>query len=168
AALASASAIAKEKDRRTFVLLLMTDMTDTEIVLGKVLGSLLPMVLLQLAAVPVLMSVLMLGGTSPAQVIQAVTVVAATYLAAGSLGGVVALWRDKTFQSLALTLLLIGVYFGVVEGLALLPGLTPEALAGVQSWLDPFRALRTAHRPMSVLDPGLPPAYGFALVMLGL
>src|SRR5215510_3631705 len=32
-ALTSASAIAKEKDRRTFVLLLMTDMSDAEIVL---------------------------------------------------------------------------------------------------------------------------------------
>src|SRR5262245_20210517 len=43
AALSCASAIAKEKDRRTFVLLLMTDMSDVEIVLGKILGSLLPL-----------------------------------------------------------------------------------------------------------------------------
>src|SRR3954447_23110987 len=38
AALSSASAVAKEKDRRTFVLLLMTDMSNVEIVLGKMLG----------------------------------------------------------------------------------------------------------------------------------
>src|SRR3954452_349307 len=35
AALTTASAIALEKDRRTFLLLLLTDMTDAEIVLGK-------------------------------------------------------------------------------------------------------------------------------------
>src|SRR5438477_9261221 len=40
-ALTCASAVAKEKDRRTFVLLLMTDLRNDEIVLGKMFGSLL-------------------------------------------------------------------------------------------------------------------------------
>src|SRR5262249_53707604 len=40
-ALAAASTIAQEKDRRTFVLLLLTDLRNYEIVLGKVAGSLL-------------------------------------------------------------------------------------------------------------------------------
>src|SRR5690348_17996467 len=38
----AASTVSQEKDRRTFVLLLLTDMSDYEIVLGKMLGSLLP------------------------------------------------------------------------------------------------------------------------------
>src|SRR5262245_60928051 len=46
AALGAASAITQEKDRRTFLLLLLTDLTNTEIVLGKLLGSLLPILLL--------------------------------------------------------------------------------------------------------------------------
>ena len=41
-ALSAASAVAQEKDRRTFLLLLMTDLRNYEIVLGKLLGSLLP------------------------------------------------------------------------------------------------------------------------------
>src|SRR5262249_40450098 len=41
ASLSAASAVALEKDRRTFILLLLTDLRDYEIVLGKVLGSLL-------------------------------------------------------------------------------------------------------------------------------
>ena len=49
AALSAASAVAQEKDRRTFVLLLLTDLRDYEIVLGKLLGSLLPIGLLLLA-----------------------------------------------------------------------------------------------------------------------
>ena len=53
-ALSAASAVALEKDRRTFVLLLLTDLRDHEIVLGKVLGSLLPIGLLLLATVPLL------------------------------------------------------------------------------------------------------------------
>src|ERR1700757_196131 len=46
AALSAASAVAQEKDRRTFILLLMTDLRNYEIVLGKMLGSLLPIGLL--------------------------------------------------------------------------------------------------------------------------
>src|SRR5271166_3188022 len=45
-ALSAASAVSLEKDRRTFILLLLTEMRDYEIVLGKMLGSLLPIVIL--------------------------------------------------------------------------------------------------------------------------
>ena len=71
AALASASAIAQEKDRRTFILLLMTDLRNTEIVVGKLVGSLLPVALLLLGSIPVLMSLVLLGGVSVDQVLQA-------------------------------------------------------------------------------------------------
>src|SRR5438477_8714145 len=62
AALSAASTVAQEKDRRTFVLLLMTDLRDHEIVLGKLLGSLLPIILVLLGTLPVLMLLLLLGG----------------------------------------------------------------------------------------------------------
>src|SRR3954463_5066762 len=97
-ALSAASAVSQEKDRRTFVLLLMTDLRNHEIVLGKLLGSLLPIALLLAAMVPVLCILLLLGGVAPHQVGQAVLILAATGLAAGSLGGLIALWREKTFQ----------------------------------------------------------------------
>src|SRR6202011_3429332 len=95
AALSGASAITQEKDRRTFVLLLLTDLRNYEIVLGKLLGSLLQIGLLLLAALPVLSLNLLLGGVDGAQVFQALLVLAATALASGSLGGLIALWRDK-------------------------------------------------------------------------
>ncbi len=41
AALSAAGAVAQEKDRRTFILLLLSDLSDSEIVLGKLFGSLL-------------------------------------------------------------------------------------------------------------------------------
>ena len=40
-AMASASAVAQEKDRRTMLLLLLTRLTNSELVLGKLLASLL-------------------------------------------------------------------------------------------------------------------------------
>ena len=142
AALSSASAIAQEKDRRTFVLLLMTDMRNQEIVLGKVLGSLLPIGLLLAATIPMWMIFLLLGGVSPRQVFEALLVIAAASLAAGSLGGLIALWRDRTFQALALTVLCLVLYFGLVHvagcaAKALTP-LTERDVAAVQRWLDPF------------------------------
>ena len=169
-ALSAASAVAQEKDRRTFVLLLLTDLRNDEIVLGKLLGSLLPIALLLAATVPLLMLLLLLGGVDPRQVLQAVVIVAATSLAAGSLGGVIALWRDRTFQSLALTVLFLVLYLCLVRALVVLPALTervsPAQVQRCQEWLDPFLALRTVQDPTVMLDPGISPAYGFALVML--
>jgi ABC-type transport system involved in multi-copper enzyme maturation permease subunit len=170
-ALSSASAIAKEKDRRTFILLLMTDMHNYEIVLGKVLGSLLPIVVLELATLPVLMLLVLLGGISLEQVLQVMLILGATTLAAGSLGGLIALWRERTFQSLALTVLYLGLYLLLVRGLVVLPKLVPAVsdtlVEGIQQWLEPFLALRSSHQADLSRRAHLAPAYGFALVMLG-
>ncbi len=125
-ALAAAYAVAREKERRTFLLLLLTDLRDREIVLGKLVGSLLPASLLLLGSVPLQAMLILLGGVSVDRVSQVMVILAMTSLAAGSLGTLVALWREQTFPALALTLL------GLVCYLALVRGLTP---------LDPFRAL---------------------------
>jgi ABC-type Na+ efflux pump permease subunit len=169
-ALSSASAIAKEKDRRTFVLLLMTDLRNHEIVLGKVLGSLLPIAVLELATLPFLMLLVLLGGIALEQVFQVMLILAATTLAAGALGGLIALWRERTFQSLALTVLYLGLYLLLVRGLAVLPRLvsvvTEAQVESVQQWLEPFFALRSAHQADLSGKLHLTGAYGFVLVML--
>jgi ABC-type transport system involved in multi-copper enzyme maturation permease subunit len=170
AALSGASAVSQEKDRRTFLLLLLTDLRNDEIVLGKLLGSLLPIALLLVSTLPLLMLLLLLGGIDARQVLQAFTIVAATSLAAGSLGGLIALWRDRTFQALALTVLLLVLYLCVVSGLSVLPTLSdrfsPASVQRWQEWLNPFLALRSVQDPTALLEPGLSPAYGFALVVL--
>src|SRR5205823_4778104 len=98
AGLTAASAVSQEKDRRTFILLLLTDLRSYEIVLGKLLGSLLQIGLLLLGTVPLLALLMLLGGIEPAQLIQTELILLAAALAAGSVGTVVALWREKTFQ----------------------------------------------------------------------
>ncbi len=169
AALSAASAVSQEKDRRTFVLLLITDMRDYEIVLGKLLGSLLPIATLLLVSVPALTMMLLLGGVDPSQVWQATAVLGTTAFAAGSVGGVVALWRERTFQALALSVLVIAFYLSIVQAVSALgPVLDPDAADWdiAQAWVDPFTAMRTVLDPPAGGWPGLPPAYGFALVML--
>jgi ABC-type transport system involved in multi-copper enzyme maturation permease subunit len=130
AALSAASAVMLEKDRRTFVLLLLTDLRRYEIVLGKLLGSLLPIAFLLAGMVPVLALLILLGGVSLVQVGQMVLVLGAAALAAGSLGNLVALWRDRTFQVLALTVLLLVLYLCLVHNLPALAALGVAALGG--------------------------------------
>ncbi len=168
-ALASASAIAKEKDRRTFILLLLTDLRNDEIVLGKMLGSLLPMLLLLLSSVPFFAILTLLGGIGLEQVFHAILIIGATSLVAGSLGGLIGLWRDRTFQSLALTVLLMVLYLLLVRGLGglLAPlGLSARQIGLAQQWLDPFLALLSVHHPIQSQGLLLAPAYGFALMMV--
>src|SRR5262245_7318473 len=170
-ALAAAAAIAQEKDRRTFVLLLLTDLADYEIVLGKLLGSLLQIVLFLAAVVPVLLLITFLGGVAPYQVGQTILILASTALAAGSLGTLIALWRDRTFQALALTVLFIVLYLCLVNGLPLIAArvLDPAALSAVdyyQQWFEPFRALDSVHQPHYAGEPPFAPAYGYAAVMM--
>src|SRR5947209_13107090 len=99
AALASASAVAQEKDRRTFVLLLLTRLNNPEIVLGKQLGSLLQVGVFLVGTLPILAILGLLGGIAPAQIIDAFLVLATTALAAGALGTLIGQWLDETFQS---------------------------------------------------------------------
>lgn len=167
-ALSAASTVAQEKDRRTFVLLLLTDMRDYEIVLGKMLGSLLPIGVLFAVTVPFFAMILLLGGVSVAQVTQAVVVLAATSVAAGSLGALVALWRERTFQALALAVLALVFYLLIVQGVSLLGRLTTEQNWSLATaWLDPYTAMLYVLEPPSS-EPTIPPAYGFAISMVGL
>ena len=104
--------VAREKDRRTFILLLLTDLRDHEIVLGKMLGSLLPIALLLLGFLPMLVMLLLLGGMQPATSRSGVAGAGRV----GIRGRLVrrvwsALWRDRTYQSLAFAVLGIVLYF---------------------------------------------------------
>src|SRR4051812_48140427 len=117
-ALSAASTISLEKDRRTFLLLLITDLYNYEIVLGKMLGSLLQIGLMLAASIPVFALLMILGGIDPVQILGTMLVLGTTSLAAGSLGGLVALWRDKTFQALAMTVLFLVLYLCLVQAIA--------------------------------------------------
>jgi ABC-type transport system involved in multi-copper enzyme maturation permease subunit len=182
-ALFAASAVTQEKDRRTFVLLLMTDLRNYEIVLGKLLGSLLQIGTLILISVPVFAFIMLLGGVSFEQVLLTFLVMTCSAFAAGALGCLLALWRDKTFQTLALTVLALVLFFLVVEGLALVPVVVgwlggestaalETALAAWQTRLNPYRALPAVAQdesaPVALAFAGLALAAGVLLSGLGI
>ena len=93
----------------------MTNLSNAELVLGKLLASLLSVLVALLAALPVFMLAALLGGVSYGQIARALAVTLATVLVCGSLGSLLALWREKTFQALAMTVLGLVLWLAVGE-----------------------------------------------------
>ena len=150
-ALLAASAVAQEKDRRTLVLLLMTRLSNSELVLGKLLSSLLQVLVLLAAAWPLFMLIGLFGGVSLAQIGWVFAVTVATALAAGSIGSTLALWREKTFQTLAMAFLVLMFWLAAAELLVAAGRLGVQwhgVSAGVWgSAISPWRAVLIAARP---------------------
>lgn len=146
ALLYSAAGIAQEKDRQTLILLLMTDMKDRELVLGKLGANLLNVAVLIVCSIPVFFLVHHLGGVTVSQITWSLLLCAASALAAGSWGAMVGFWREKTFQTLAISVLGVVLFIGVIEAIVGVVG----AGSDTGRWIglfDPFRSL------MGILSP---------------
>lgn len=150
AAMGSASNVSQEKDRRTLILLLLTRMSNSQLVLGKLFASLLNIFFLLAAAAPVFMLTTLFGGVSFMQVARVYAVTIASALVAGSLGSTLAFWREKTFQTLSITALVLVMWLGIWEGVSLgaghlyLGGMDGRAWA---TMFSPFRAILAAAHP---------------------
>ncbi|WP_165245312.1 ABC transporter permease subunit [Paludisphaera soli] len=155
APLSTAAAVAYEKDRRTFTLLLMTALSDHEIVLGKLVAGLLHIVVMLGAGIGLLSLCALFGGISFGQVLNLFAVTAASGVAGGAMGLLVALWRDRTFQSISLTILM--VVFSVT-GVELFSVFFPDLeLLGVpvKEVLNPYRAMLAVLYPAADQATGL-------------
>ena len=157
-AMLAASAVAQEKDRKTFVLLLLTNLSNQELVLGKLMASLLQVLVMFAAGLPVFMLLALLGGISAGQIARTAAVTVASILVCGSLGSTLALWREKTFQALALFVLLLVLWLALGEMLA--GGALGTAPAGISAhvWataISPWQAVLVASRPDGPADPSL-------------
>ena len=148
ASVGAASSVAQEKDRRTLLLLLMTRLSGSELVVGKMLATLLSPLSLLLCGVPVMMALPILGGVSPGQVMATTLVTAAMVILSGAVGTMMGLWREKTFQAIALTVMALLMYVGVGQWLHsrdFLPEIVRIAVA-------PLEALTLAASPLSALS----------------
>jgi ABC-type transport system involved in multi-copper enzyme maturation permease subunit len=165
AAVGSASSVAQEKDRRTILLLLLTRLSGSELVVGKLSAGLIGVLTMLTAALPLFLLLPLFGGVSPGQVGKVYAVTLATLVLASTVGTVVALWREKTFQAIAFTVLALVLWaaFGECVAAEWIPG-----IAG--SWapmISPPRALLAAASPLRPSGlPGPDPTLGFSLVTL--
>src|SRR5437588_1977669 len=89
-ALLVASAVALEKDRKTLDLLLLTSLSNADLVLGKLLAGMLSVIVVVAATLPLLLIIALLGGVSTGQIFRVQAVTLASAFAAGSLGSTIA------------------------------------------------------------------------------
>lgn len=170
-ATAAASNVSQEKDRRTLILLLLTRLTGAEIVLGKLMSTLVGVGNLVFSALPLLLLIAILGGVSSAQVFASMAIILVTAAWTGALANLVAFWREKTFQTLAITLL------AIVGWLAFCEAVAAGSFTGVDpSWaelLSPVRALWGVCQPIgartwSFLPGGIAAAHCLLGVIAGI
>jgi ABC-type transport system involved in multi-copper enzyme maturation permease subunit len=117
AALAGCSAVSYEKDKQTLTLLLMTSLSDSQVVLGKIGAGLLWTMNAFLSSAPIIFLMPLLGGVSVEQALACTLVTACTLLASCSLGATISFWREKTFQSIAVTVLIIASIAAIISPL---------------------------------------------------
>ncbi|MGI9456892.1 MAG: ABC transporter permease subunit [Aeoliella sp.] len=139
-ALLTAAAVAQEKDRKTLVLLLLTRLTNAELVIGRLLASLLVVLMVIAASAPFFFLTVLLGGVSYSQVARVLAVTVMSALAAGSLGSTIALWREKTFQALAMTTLVLVLWLLAWEAVG-------SGVFGNQLWSNEARGMAIAMSP---------------------
>lgn len=148
----TAGNIAQEKDRQTLILLLMTDLSNHEIVLGKLFASVLQVGTLILVSAPVFFFLQLLGGIAANQIFWLIAICFVTALLSGSWAALVAFQKEKTFQTLATSVLGLVVYLGVLEGvIAVAP-----AHSIASEWaavFSPFRAVIDITSPLA--DPSV-------------
>lgn len=149
APLFTAAAVSYEKDRRTFNLLLMTSLSDLEIVLGKLIAGLLNILIILGASVGLLSLCALLGGISFGQVASLFAVTAASGVAGGAMGLLIALWRDRTFQSISLTILMVVFSVTGVELFSVAFPTLEFMGVPVNEVLNPYRAMIAVLYPRS-------------------
>ncbi len=172
-AVTAASAVAQEKDKKTLVLLLMTQLSNHEVVLGKLFAALLEVFVMFVAAAPLFLLLPLFGGVDYRQVGTALAITAATIYLAGSLGSLIALAQEKTYQTLSTTALALVGWLALAEGAYfVLPRIGASAhvtdlVAACSPWQALWGGALTAFSPpQNVGGLPLPWAYTvFALVL---
>ena len=100
---AAAGAICLDKDRGNLTLLFSTDLTDAEIVLGKLAARLVPVLGLIACAAPVLALATLFGGVDPAMPTGAILVCLACGVFGCTLALTLSVWGRKTHEVLLAT-----------------------------------------------------------------
>ena len=144
----SASTVSTEKDRRTLVILLMTDLSGFELVVGKMLAALINVVTVVLVSTGALMIVRMLGGVTIGQIVALELLCLSAGLMAAAWATLVAYWREKTFQTLAISALGLMGLLGVTALVAAFAPGVGDAFAG----LNPYLTLRRIVTPLAYGD----------------
>ena len=119
---ATAGAICQDKARGSLALLFATDLSDAEIVLGKLAARLVPVLGMIFGVTPVLVLGSIFGGVAPASLVEVLLVVLACAVFGSSLALTLSVWGGKAHEVLMATyvlgilyLLAAPIYAGFLE-----------------------------------------------------
>ena len=105
-----AGAISQEHERRTLDHLLASQLTNSEIVLGKLAARLLHVALVLITGIPILFLVSLLGGIPPRHIVLSAVVTLATLAAVGSMSIAVSVWARRTRDAVIKAYVLLLVF----------------------------------------------------------
>ena len=114
--------------------------------IGKLCAGLLGIINIVTASLPLLLLITLLGGVSVKQVFSALAIILLTAVLCATLGTLVGFWREKTFQSLAITFLSIAAW--CVLGEAIAYGVWTAVDPKWAQVVSPFRAIWQVCQPM--------------------
>ena len=163
---ATAGSICADKARGSLIHLLVTDLSDVEIVLGKLAARLMPVVGLIIASLPVLAIGFLLGGIEPEALIGAYVVTLAVAVLGCALALTLSVWCTKTYEALLTVFMLwtLALIAGPIESFVSLTWNVP-----LPAWpwmLSPFSVALAPYTRPGTTDLSEP--LEFAGVTLGL
>jgi ABC-type transport system involved in multi-copper enzyme maturation permease subunit len=122
---ATAGAICVDKSRGTLLHAFLTDLTDREIVMGKLGARLAPVLALMAYGLPVLALGSFLGGIDFTAAVGAELVTVGVAILCCTLALLTSVWARKPHQALLLAYTLVGLWVGLVPAVILILGLGP-------------------------------------------
>ncbi|MDN5344169.1 MAG: hypothetical protein PWQ18_280 [Clostridia bacterium] len=170
----AAGAISGERERRTYDLLMVTRASAAGIVLGKWLASVMYLLWLVLAALPVFAVIYLYGGMPARQVGLTLIIILATGMSYGALGLALSAVLKRSQAATIIAIILVFVLlFGTLVGAVLqLDYLHSRAAAAGESYPQPGIPWYVFHSPLPALTSVLPggdgrTAAGFRMPLLG-
>jgi ABC-type transport system involved in multi-copper enzyme maturation permease subunit len=141
---ATAGAICQDRARGTLTHMLMADLTNREIVVGKLAARLAPIVSLIACTLPVLEILTLLGGVDPDALLGAFAVTLGLAVLGSSLALVFSLWAGKTHEALVGTYAVWGLWLLSRPMFIELGRAFGWSLPIPPQWVDPYRPRRCA------------------------
>ena len=150
---AAAGAICLDKARGTLLHVLVTDLSDAEIGLGKLAARLVPVLGLVACSLPVLALGTLLGGTDPVALTGSFLVIVGVTVFGCTLALTFSVWGKKTHEVLLATYVVWAIWVVAIPGLFVVNGIT-----SFPGWLlktNPIGLTVAAHDPSSPSSPGV-------------
>ena len=142
----ASSIVSTEKDRRTLILLLMTDLSSRELVVGKMFASLIGLVTVVAVSAPAFALLRLFGGVTLGQIVWFEIVCLTVGLLVAAWATLVAYWRDKTFQTLSIATLGAIGFVAVTAAMSFFGG--DSVVGSIGRTLNPFVVLRRVLAPL--------------------